>query len=74
MNIEMLLFMETEDDDEPMTDEQWDGELNEILIEVVNYIKKRHKTYVKNIDGEFATEKEGCFKFKKNAINVKYIE
>jgi len=74
MQIEMLLYMDTEDDDEPMTDEQWDGELNEILIEVVNYIKKRHKTYVKNIDGEFATDKEGTYEFKKKAINVKYIK
>lgn len=65
MQIEMLLFMETEDDDEPLTDEQWDMELNEILIDTVNHIKRRHKTYVKNIDGEFATEKEGCFDFKR---------
>ena len=66
MNIEMLLFMETEDDDEPMTDKQWEDELYEILLDTVAHIKRKHKTYVKNVDGEVATEKEGQYDYKPN--------
>lgn len=64
MKIEMLFYMETEDDDEPMTKEQWKKELHSIVNEVSHHINKKHGAYVKNADGESSMEHEGEYEYK----------
>jgi len=66
MIVEMRFWMETEDDDEPMTEEQWKKELESIVGDVSKHINKNHATYVKNADGEFATENMGTFNYVPN--------
>ena len=63
MKIEMLLYMETEDDDEPLTKEKWEKELHSIVKEVCSHINKKHSTYVKNADGEVAFNKKGSYEW-----------
>lgn len=65
MKIEMLLYMETEDDDEPLTKEQWNKELNDIIMDVSDYINRKHCSYVKNADGEHSFEYEGSYEYNK---------
>ena len=59
MKIEMLFMMETEDDDEPLTMEQWRKEMSEIIKDVKLYMEKKHRTYIRNIDGEYCLEQDG---------------
>lgn len=56
--------METQDDDEPMRKEQWKKELHAIVKDVCNYINKKHSTYIKNADGEFAYNEKGQYEWK----------
>ena len=51
--------MDKEDDDEPMTEEEWKKEVRDIVKDICKYINKKHSTYVKNADGEFSFESEG---------------
>lgn len=65
MKIEMRLFMETVDDDEPLTEEQWKKELHSITQQITYQIEKDFKAFVKNVDGEVALESEGQWIWKK---------
>lgn len=64
MKVEMLLYMETQDDDEPLSKEQWRRELHSIVKDICNRINKKHSTYLKNADGEFAIDEKGEYIWK----------
>ena len=63
--------METEDDDEPLTDSQWNKELMGIIKSISWYINREHSTFVKNADGEHITEHDGTFTFTRNPKPIK---
>jgi len=65
MKIQMLFAMNTEDDDEPLTREQWKKELNDIVKDIERYINRKQSTFVKEAVGEYILEGagEGSFNF-----------
>lgn len=57
--------MDTEDDGELMTDEEWRKELHAIVWDVSEYLNRTHGAYVKNADGEVSLDTEGHYEFKR---------